>query len=90
MVSKFSSEVLERRGKKALQPNEFLGYIGLELGMSLLKFNSLRSYWRSGAFMGHDTFKDAMMQQWHIRIHCGLVGRCWSTSLGDVVPLQFL
>ena len=92
MVSKFSSEVLERRGKKALQPNEFLGYIGLELGMSLVKFNSLRSYWRSGAFMGHDTFKDAMSRNRFLEIRAAVqfeATECYDAEMAHKDPLWF-
>jgi len=30
--------------------------MGLELGMSLLKFKDMKSYWARGNFLGNETF----------------------------------
>ncbi len=31
-------------------PEDLLAYIGLEMGMSLMKFNDIHKYWSSGCF----------------------------------------
>jgi hypothetical protein len=48
------------KGHKRCSSKEFFAYIGLELGMSLVKYNDIKSYWASGCFVGHDTFRDCM------------------------------
>ena len=40
--------------------DEFNAYLGLEMGMSLVQFNSIRQYWGEGAFLGHPTFTETM------------------------------
>lgn len=44
------------------KPNEitFNAYIGLEIGMSLLRFNRIRDYWSNKTFTGHEDFKSSM------------------------------
>jgi hypothetical protein len=59
-VRKWTGDVLVSRGKNNLVMNELLAYVWLELGMSLVKYNSIRSYWASGAFLGHETFRETM------------------------------
>jgi len=59
-VCEWTNEALLAKGRTECSPKEFYGYIGLELGMSLLKFNSISSYWAKGCFLGHDTFREAM------------------------------
>jgi len=39
------------------------GYLELETGMLLVRFNSIESYWSTGAFLDHDTFKRMMSHQ---------------------------
>jgi hypothetical protein len=59
-VARWTNEVLVEKGRKALYAKEFFAYMGLELGMSLLKFNSMKSYWARGNFLGHETFRTTM------------------------------
>jgi hypothetical protein len=59
-VSRWANEVLVEKGQKPVYIPEFFACIGLELGMSLLKFNEIKKYWAQGSFLGHDTFKDTM------------------------------
>lgn len=59
-VCSWTNPVLVNKGKKAVTLMEFTAYIGLELGMSLLKFNHLKSYWANASFLGHETFKSTM------------------------------
>ena len=40
-VCEWTNEALLAKGRTECSPKEFYGYIGLELGMSLLKFNSI-------------------------------------------------
>ena len=62
-MSKWTNEVLIGKGRKPTSNPEFFAYIGLELGMSLLKFNEISKYWSRGSFLGHDTYKDTMSRQ---------------------------
>jgi len=60
VVSKWTNEVLLDKGRKQCSCKEFLAYIGLELGMSLMKFNDIKKYWARGSFLGHETFRSTM------------------------------
>jgi hypothetical protein len=60
VVSKWTNEVLLDKGRKQCSCKEFLAYIGLELGMSLMKFNDIKKYWARGSFLGHETFCSTM------------------------------
>lgn len=60
-MSLWTSQRLASSGaKKAVSITELNAAIGLELGMSLIQFNSIREYWEEGTFSGHPTFKDTM------------------------------
>jgi hypothetical protein len=59
-ICKWSNEALISKGHKSCSSKEFFAYIGLELGMSLVKYNDIKSYWASGCFVEHDTFRDCM------------------------------
>jgi hypothetical protein len=59
-VCKWTNEVLERKGRKQATVKEFYAYIGLEMGMSLLRYNDIKKYWAEGSFVGHETFRDTM------------------------------
>jgi len=61
-VCKWMNEVLESKGKKICSVQEFNGYLGLELGMSIVKYNGIKKYWAEGAFLGHSTFSERMSQ----------------------------
>jgi hypothetical protein len=54
-VCKWTNEVLVGKGKKDCGIKEFYAYIGLELGVSLLKFNEIKRYWAQGCFLSHET-----------------------------------
>jgi hypothetical protein len=60
IICKWSNEALISKGHKSCSSKEFFTYIGLEHGMSLVKYNDIKSYWASGCFVGHDTFQDCM------------------------------
>jgi hypothetical protein len=60
VVSKWMNEVLLEKGRKQCSCKEFLAYIGLELGMSLMKINDIKKYWARGSFLGHETFRSTM------------------------------
>jgi hypothetical protein len=49
-VSKWMNEVLVDKGRRACSYKEFFAYIGLEHGMSLMKFNDIKKYWPGVAF----------------------------------------
>jgi hypothetical protein len=59
-VWRWTNESLEKKGRKRCTKIEFNAYIGLEMGMSLMKFNDIQKYWSSGCFLGHDTFRSTM------------------------------
>jgi hypothetical protein len=59
-VGEWTNEVLVSKGKKSVSMKEFYAYMGLEMGMSLVKYNTLKSYWSNGKFLGHETFKETM------------------------------
>jgi len=59
-VCKWSNEALISKGHKSCSSKVFFAYIGLELGMSLVKSHDIKSYWAKGCFVGHDTFWDCM------------------------------
>jgi hypothetical protein len=56
----WTAKELGMKGKRPCTAVEFYAFIGLELGMSLLKYNSIKSYWSKGCFIGHETFHDTM------------------------------
>ena len=39
---------------------DFLAFLGLELGTSIVKLNQLRDYWDTGTFLGHKDFSSVM------------------------------
>jgi hypothetical protein len=43
-VGDWTNEVLVSKGKKSVAMKEFYAYMGLEMGMSLVKYNVLKSY----------------------------------------------
>jgi hypothetical protein len=46
------NEILVDKGRRACSCKEFFAYIGLELGMSLLKFNDIKKKnWAWGSFV---------------------------------------
>jgi len=59
-VTLWTNEMLTGSGRKSCSDKEFLAYVGLELGMSLLKFNDIKKYWAKGSFLGHETFRETM------------------------------
>jgi hypothetical protein len=59
-VCRWTAEKLGMKGKRPCSAVEFYAYIGLELGMSLLKYNSIKTYWSKECFIGHETFRDTM------------------------------
>jgi hypothetical protein len=59
-VCHWTAKELGMKGKRPCTAVEIYAYIGLELGMSLLKYNSIKSYWSKGCFIGHETFRDTM------------------------------
>jgi hypothetical protein len=50
----WTNEVFVGKGKKTCSVKEFFAYIGLELGMSLIKFNDIKKYWAQVCFLGRD------------------------------------
>jgi hypothetical protein len=67
-VCKWSNEALISKGHNSCSSKEFFAYIGLELGMSLVKYNDIKSYWASGCFVGHNTFRDCMSRTHFLNI----------------------
>ena len=59
-VWRWTNESMGRKGRRRCTKNDFFAYIGLEMGMSLMKFNDIHKYWSSGCFLGHDTFRTTM------------------------------
>jgi hypothetical protein len=59
-VCRWTAKELGMKGKRPCSAVEFYAYIGLELGTSLLKYNSIKTYWSKGCFIGHKTFRDTM------------------------------
>ncbi len=56
----WTAKDLVMKGKRPCSAVEFYAYNGLELGMSLLKYDSIKSFWSKGCFIGHETFCDTM------------------------------
>jgi hypothetical protein len=73
-VCKWTNEVLEPKGKKKCSIQEFNGYLGLELGMSIVKYNDIRKY-ISVTLLMMTLF--------------GLVGLCQTNSFANLLQLQF-
>jgi hypothetical protein len=59
-VFPWTAKDLRMKGKRPCSAVEFYAYNGLELGMSLLKYDSIKSFWSKGCFIGHETFCDTM------------------------------
>jgi hypothetical protein len=59
---KWTNKALEEKGLKSCSMKEFQAYMGLELGMSLLKYNDIKQHWAEGCFLGHETFRGTMSQ----------------------------
>ncbi len=51
-VCQWTAEDMGVKGKRPCNASEFYGYIGLELGMCLLKYNTIKSYWSKVCFVG--------------------------------------
>jgi hypothetical protein len=91
-VCRWTNEVLEKKGLKSCTSLEFFAYIGLELGMSLLKYNSIKSYWGNGSFLGHETYKQCMPQNRFQQIRasvwfCSL--NSYDSEMASSDPLRF-
>ena len=67
-VWSWTNESLEKKGRKKCTKAEFKAYVGLEMGMSLLRFNDIKKYWATGSFLGSDTFRTTMSRDRFIRI----------------------
>jgi hypothetical protein len=59
-VCKWTNESLQQKGQKSRSMKEFQAYMGLELGMSLLKYNDIKQYWAEGCFLGHEIIRGTM------------------------------
>jgi hypothetical protein len=84
--------VLEKKELKSCTSLEFFACIGLELGMSLLKYNSIKSYWGNGSFLGHETYKQCMPQNRFQQIRasvwfCSL--NSYDSEMASSDPLRF-
>ena len=59
-IWKFTNVRLIQKGYKKTTKKMFRAYIGLEMAMSIVHFNNIKSYWRTGVFVGHEDFKSTM------------------------------
>jgi hypothetical protein len=50
----------------------FAAYLGLEIGMSLVRFNTFKEYWSTGLFVGHQTFSATMSRNVFQQIRANL------------------
>lgn len=67
-VWSWTNESLEKKGRKKCTKAEFKAYVGLEMGMSLLRFNDIKKYWATGSFLGSETFRTTMSRDRFISI----------------------
>jgi Transposase IS4 len=51
----WTNKRLISKGKKVVSKNQFRAYVGLELAMSIIQMNNMRSFWQSEMFTGHLT-----------------------------------
>jgi hypothetical protein len=68
-VWRWTNESLKKGGKKRCTKIEFNAYVGLDMGMPLMKFNIIPKYWSSGCFLSHDTFCSTMSRVCFKQIH---------------------
>lgn len=54
-----NAEVVKCWGTK-ISYNKFIAYLGLEMAMSLVGYNTIPKYWQKGRLTGHDDFKKCM------------------------------
>ena len=59
-IWKFTIVWLKQKGYKKSTKKEFRAYIGLEMAMSIVQYMDIKSYWKTGFFVGHDNFKKTM------------------------------
>ena len=52
--------------------------IGLEIGASMLKMNSMKDYWEEGSFPGHDDFKSTMLYTEFSKIRASPICLSWT------------
>jgi hypothetical protein len=58
-----------QRVKNICVIKEFYGYLGLEMGMWIVRYNDIKKYLAEGAFLGHSTFSETMSQNRFQDIH---------------------
>jgi len=59
---KWTNDELSRKGKNKVSKEKFMAYVGLEIAMSLVPLNSIKQYWETKRFSGHQDFKNVMSQ----------------------------
>ena len=59
-IWKFTNVRLRQKGYNKTTRKLFRAYVGLEMAMSIVQFNDIKSYWKTGVFLGHDDFKSTM------------------------------
>jgi len=62
----------------------FAANLGLEMGISLVRYNKIENYWSNGNFLGHETFKRMMAQNTFQNIRANLVLYNPSTHNHDI------
>ena len=67
-----NEKLLSLGPKKAASVLEFNAYIGLELAMSIVKFNQITDYWCNSTFLGHQDFKSTMSRTRFMQIRSSL------------------
>lgn len=59
-IRKWTNQSLLEDGKKEISESRFNAYIGLEIALSLIKYNDIDEYWREQMFQGHADLKKTL------------------------------
>ena len=59
-IWKFTNAWLIQKGYKKCTKRQFRAYVGLEMAMSIIQFNDIKSYWKERIFVGQQDFKSTM------------------------------
>jgi hypothetical protein len=77
-------------GKKELPERKYLAYIGFEMAMSIVQFNTVDEYWKKDMFLGHIDFQHVMSRDdfQNIQSHMKFVTPSMSRNDGEVAALD--
>ena len=62
----------EQKSNLNITQHEMSAYVGLEMAMSICRFNKIRDYWTNSPFLGNNWFKNTMARDRFTQIRANL------------------